>query len=49
MHSIHALNKVTTLVKYNLEYKYSIFKRLFFATATKLYLHFTYASTLLTL
>jgi hypothetical protein len=49
MRSIHALDKVTTLVRYNLEYKRSIFKRLFFATVTKPYLHFTCASTLLTL
>jgi hypothetical protein len=49
MRTIYALDKVLTLVRYNLEYKRSIFKRLFFITVTKLYLYFTYASTLLTL
>ena len=49
MRAIPTLDKVITLVRYNLEYKRSIFKRLSFAIVTKLYLHFTCASTLLTI
>jgi hypothetical protein len=49
MRSIYTLDKVITLVRYNLEYKRSIFKRLSFIIVTKLYLYSACASTLLTL